>query len=39
MVNSSQNVQYGWRIGGISLMLLGHPVMMVYFSKASSLSA
>ena len=39
MVNSSWNVQYGWRIGGIYLMLLSHPVMMVYFSKASSSSA
>ena len=38
-VSSSQNVQYGCRICGISLILLGHPIIIVCFNSASSLSA
>ena len=38
MVNSLQNVQYGCRTCGISLMLLGHPIIMVCFRSASLLS-
>ena len=39
IVSSSQNVQYGCRTCGISLMVLGHPDMIMCFSNASSTSA
>ena len=39
MVSSSRNVQYGCRTCGISLILLGHPNIIVCFSSASSSSA
>ena len=39
MVSSSQNVKYGCRTGSISLIVLGHPDMIVCFNNASSSSA
>ena len=39
IVSFSQNVQYRCRTSGISLMVLGHPDIMVYLSKASLSSA
>ena len=39
MVSSSQNVQYGCRTCGISLMLLGQPLIIMCFRSASSSSA
>ena len=39
VVSSSQNVQYGCRTCSISLMVLGHPDIMVCLRRASSSSA
>ena len=39
MVSSLWNVQYGWRICRISLMLLGHPIIIVCFRSTSLSSA
>ena len=38
-VSSALKVQYGWILLGISLMVLGHPCIMVCLSKASSSSS